>query len=231
MTSSARQDSRTLRSALHVAILLAAPMFFAGPCTASSATSSDASLLDMGLDRVPVLPEYCEYSQDGKHGFNINGLTPAHQQWLAVIGPTMHHIHHYCRGLKAAQKARNPLISAQQRASLYDSVVKEAAYVVERAPADFVLLPEIYLRMGQAMLGKGDVGSALEFFDKSRRVRPDYWPAYVELARTNLLLGRRGDAVAALKSGLQSSPEEANLKQALDRLTPASQRAKRARDK
>lgn len=174
---------------------------------------------EIGLDRVFVLPEYCDYSQDGKYGYNASNPTPAHQRWIALLGPALHHIHHYCRGLKAAQKARDVLIPPQLRMSLYESVIKECMYVVENSPSDLVLLPEIFLRMGQAAFANRDVGRALAFYEKSRQAKSDYWPAYIEIARTNLSFGRRDEAISALKAGLEVMPDEARLRQALDRLS------------
>jgi tetratricopeptide (TPR) repeat protein len=211
---------------LPIVPLLALTLFVGGARPADGLGGQAAGI---ALDRLMVLPEYCEYSQDGKYAYNSVNPSPAHQRWLTMLGSTLLHVHHYCRGLKAAMKARNPSIAPQTRMSLYGLAIREAGYVVERAPADFVLLPEIFLRMGQAAFEMGEVGTALAYFDRSRQTKPDYWPAYLEIARTNESFGRREEAKAALKAGLQAIPGNAQLMKALDHLSPPSDRIKRAK--
>lgn len=174
------------------------------------------------------LPAYCADSQDGTGGYDPGNFTPAQKRWVALMGSTFHHIHHYCRALRSAQKARDPTISQEMRASFFRSALADANYVVERAPPDFVLLPEIFLRMGQFHLGRGDIASALEYFEKSRQAKKDYWPAYVEIAKANLSIGRRQEAEAALKAGLEVMPTDSNLKQALEQLKAITGGAKKS---
>lgn len=187
--------------------------------------------IDMSLDALGALPEFCADAQFGKSGYyDPANYTPAQKRWVALMGGGFHHIHHYCWALDNAKKARDPLTSPQERGGLYNGAIKECLYVLNQAPRDFVLLPEIYLRMGQFALGREDIVSALEYFEKSYRTKPDYWPAYIEIAKTNLSFGRRQEAEAALKAGLAVSPDEPNLKQALAQLkaTPPARAKKPA---
>ena len=187
--------------------------------SASAAAQRPASgPIDMSLDALGALPDYCVDAQSGKGGYDPANYTPAQRRWVSLMGGGFHHIHHYCWALDNARKARNPLISPQDRRGLYSSAIKDCIYVLNQAPHDFVLLPEIYLRMGQFAMGRDDIVGALEYFEKSYRAKPDYWPAYVEVAKTNLSFGRRQEAEAALKAGLAVSPDEPNLKQALAQL-------------
>ena len=176
--------------------------------------------IDMSLDALVTLPAYCADAQSGSNGgrYDPANYTPAQQRWVALMGGGFHHIHHYCWALDMAKKARDPMTSQQQRRSFYSGAIKDCTYVLNQAPRDFVLLPEIYLRMGQFALGRDDIVGALEYFENSYRAKPDYWPPYVEIAKTNLSIGRRQEAEAALKAGLAVSPDEPNLKQALAQL-------------
>ena len=176
------------------------------------AQPADPGTIGQSLRNVFELPSFCDYVQEGKAGFD-------QAKGYALMGPTFHHIHHYCWALGNMRRAQNPTISEQERRGYCVGAIKDMQYVIARAPPDFVLLPEIFLRMGQAAFGSGDVPGALEYFDRSRRAKADYWPAYIEIARTNLSFGRRQAAEAALKAGLAASPDEPNLKQALAQLS------------
>jgi tetratricopeptide (TPR) repeat protein len=173
------------------------------------------------------LPAYCADAQSFAKSYDANYYTPAQKHWISLMGSAFHHIHHYCWALQQALWARNPDIGKEQRISIYGSALANCSYVVERVPPDFVLLPEIYLRMGQFTFESGDVANALEYFDKSRQAKADYWPAYVEIAKANMSIGRLQHAEAVLQAGLEVMPDNANLKQALDELKLTSAGTKR----
>jgi tetratricopeptide (TPR) repeat protein len=83
--------------------------------------------------------------------------------------------------------------------------------------------------MGQFTLEIGDIAGALEYFEKSRQAKRDYWPAYVEIANANMRIGRRTHAEAALKAGLEVMPDDPRLRQELKDLksTPIGPRTRR----
>ena len=191
-------------SSICTSILAAA----AGP----AAQPSGSGTIGQSLGSVFELPAFCDYVIESKAGFDA-------ARGYSLMGPTFHHIHHYCWALGNMRRAQDPTIGEQARRGYYAGAIKDMQYVIARATPDFVLLPEIFLRMGQAAVGSGDVAVALEYFESSRRAKADYWPAYIEIARTNLSFGRRQAAEAALKAGLAASPDEPNLKQALAQLS------------
>ena len=127
------------------------------------------------------------------------------------MGDTFWAIHHYCWALVNANRAKRAGISAQQRQGLYQAALNDCFYVLEHAKESFVLLPEIYLRMGQFAIGAGDLVRAMEYFGKSREAKADYWPAYQELAKVNLSIGRHAAAMGVLKEGLVAVPDQPDL--------------------
>jgi tetratricopeptide (TPR) repeat protein len=174
--------------------------------------------LNITRGEVALLPPYCPDSQTfGLQGFR-EGPHPKQQVWIAEMGQTFWAIHHYCWALVSASRAKRAGVSAQQRVGLYQAAIADSYYVLEHSQPDFVLLPEIYLRMGQFAIGAGDPVRAAEFFEKSRERKPDYWPAYVELANLNISLGRKQVALEAVQAGLLAVPDQANLKELLTRL-------------
>lgn len=154
------------------------------------------------------LPEYCPQT----NAYAGRTVTPDGQRlWLARLGPTYWHIHHYCWGLLKELRSRRVGIAVQEQRSLLESAIKECYYVLERAPPEFVLLPEIYLRIGQFHARLGRPVEALEAFERSRSAKADYWPAYLEGARLNDLLRRRDVALALLDAGIAIMPSEQRL--------------------
>lgn len=193
-----------------------------------AAQRTGGDIIGVSVPAVTRLPDYCADAQGGKSGYNPSNLTPAQTYWAGLMGNAFHHIHHYCWALDNLRKARDPMLTPQARAGLYRAVLSDCNYVIERSPPDFVLLPEIYLRMGQASFARSDIPGALDYFEKSRAAKPDYWPVYIEIAKTNLSFGRRQEAEAALNAGLALLPDEPNLKQALAQLKAAPARAAKA---
>jgi tetratricopeptide (TPR) repeat protein len=205
----ARGARRALASA--TCLLLAVP----------AAVAYDPTI-DGGTFRLAQLPAYCADAQSFAKSYDANN-----KRWVPLIGSTFLHIHHYCWALQESLRARDPDVGKELRMTLYGSALENCRYVVERAPPDFVLLPEIFLRMGQFTFERGDVANALEYFEKSRQAKAEYWPAYVEIAKANRSIGRLQHAEAALKAGLEVMPDNANLKQALDELKSASASTKK----
>ena len=205
-------------------------MSFRQALIAASVLMSQLALADTPLNITPgevaLLPPYCRDSQTfGLQGFR-EGPHPKQQVWIAEMGQTFWAIHHYCWALVSASRAKRAGVSPQQRVGLYQAAIADSFYVLEHAQPDFVLLPEIYLRMGQFAVGAGDPVRAAEFFEKSRDRKPDYWPAYVELVNLNLSLGRKQVAINTARAGLQAVPEQPNLKELLSKLTaPAPSKA------
>jgi tetratricopeptide (TPR) repeat protein len=127
-------------------------------------------------------------------------------------------MHHYCWALISANRAKRGGIAPQERRYLYQSAINDSFFVIENSQPDFVLLPEIYFRMGQYYSAMGDASRAMEMLQKSREIKADYWPAYLELAAINLALGRRQAAIDFLETGLQNSPGQAQLAAELQRI-------------
>jgi hypothetical protein len=171
----------------------------------------------VGRGELVRLPEYCA----SVHGWGEGSpWAPSVQQqrWIGLMGPTFWHVHHYCWGMLKALRAESIDVKPQMRSDLYASAISEAHYVLERATADFKLLPEIHFKVGQYQVALQRWAEALESFDRSRAMKPDYWPAYIEIAKVNLRLRRRDHAVEILKRGLDVMPGETRLTDALRRI-------------
>ena len=164
---------------------------------------------------VARLPEYCANAQSFAKTGIPGAPSPIQQHWLALMGETFWHLHHYCWALVSANRSEAAGVAPNHRVYLLNSAIADADYVVQRAPAQFPLLPEIFYRMGQYHLTAGRPAIAVSFFDKSRQAKPDYWPPYVELAKVSASLGKRSDAIAVLEEGLKLMPEQPQLTEAM----------------
>lgn len=158
------------------------------------------------------LPEYCAHTQT----FHKGG--PEYQRWIDRLGMGFSAMHHYCWGIIKAYRANTVAVGTQFQNSLLSDAVREIEYVVRNTPQDFILRPEVFLRGGQWAAMLGQHARALEYYQASVAAKPDYWPAYLEIANVNLAIRRRQHAIDALQLGLQHSPGQPALQGKLQSL-------------
>lgn len=170
---------------------------------------------------VAMLPKYCIYTQlfrDNVPG----GNDPAEiRRWYATMGDIFHAMHHYCWGLMYLNRATILARSAEVRRFNFDSAIVEFDYVLERAPGDFVLLPEILTKKGEAMLRQGRAPLAMTQFERAIELKPDYWPPYAQMSDYYSHNGDAERARSILKQGLAQSPEAKALQRRLRELDDA----------
>ncbi len=105
----------------------------------ASAQVSDAEIL--------MLPEYCQARFAGEK-------SAAYQSWQQRFGRTNFlHIHHYCYGLNAINKAKWEF-EPQKKAFYYKRAIREFDYVLKRWPKGFSLTSTamLYQQHAQTML-------------------------------------------------------------------------------
>lgn len=163
-------------------------------------------------EELALLPKYCPYTQSFPLGIKLGGDNhPAAQQWSATIGPTFMHLHHYCWALVELNRAHRSNTPAVIRNGLRNSALGNLWYVVERGEIDFVLLPEIYTLIGKTELLLNQPVKASAAFEKSRRQKPDYWPAYYYWAEYLYSKGKNKEALSITNEGIKHSPESRAL--------------------
>lgn len=128
-----------------------------------------------------LLPRYCLHTQVFRERLPA-GQDRETEAWYARMGPTFHMMHHYCWGLmksnRALMLARDP---ATRRFYLGDSI-NEFDWVLERAPVDFALLPEILTRKGENLIRLGSGPLGVPELERAIELKPNYWPAYAQLS-------------------------------------------------
>lgn len=200
-----------MRAAL-VAVLLALGAALAAPARAGDPFDT-LSITKGELARLPV---YCPHAWGYVHrGW---GNWEERERWDQRLGPTMRHMHHYCWSILKYNRAHGIGVSAQLKNALIESAIVEAHYLIDRAPADYIFLPEAVHRVGIYNFELGRWLVALDYFERARTIKPDYYPPYLEMANVNMSVGRKEDAIAALQAGLKVMPDEERLKEALKRI-------------
>ncbi|MEF8698920.1 MAG: tetratricopeptide repeat protein [Candidatus Accumulibacter sp. UW26] len=157
-----------------------------------------------------LIPRYCASAQ----GFGTNyERTPEGQQWAARLGRrSFHAIHHYCWGQINLQRALRSGTPRRERDYLLGTIIADYDYVLEHADPNFVLLPEILTRKGEVELLRSRPNDANRSFARARALKPDYWPAYSAWAEFLIYLGKKAEAKAIVKSGLEHSPDSRTLR-------------------
>jgi tetratricopeptide (TPR) repeat protein len=164
---------------------------------------------------VALLPEYCKYSQQFRERVPGGNNATEMRRWYALLGDTFHHAHHYCFGLMYTNRALHLARSKRVRDFYLGVAIKEYDYVLQRAPSDFPLLPEILTKKGENLirLGEGVLGE-LEL-QRALALKPDYSPAYGALSDYHRNLGDLDKARQVLEEGLTLAPDSGSLKRRL----------------
>lgn len=158
-------------------------------------------------EEMKLIPRYCVDTQGFKYGDAYYNTSPNAGKWVGMMGKGFWALHHYCWALINLQRAARHNITAQARKGILESVVDDAMYVVKNTPPDFILLPEILTRIGDAELRLAHPDNADKAFAHARELKPDYWPAYSHWAEFLMTTGRRPEALKIVGSGLGHSPE------------------------
>jgi tetratricopeptide (TPR) repeat protein len=151
--------------------------------------------------------------------------SPQSAYWNQRIGgqDMLWGMHHYCWALIHLRRAQAPGIEPRTRKYLREVAISDLHYVVREAnklrqPSSFVMLPELYYRIGDTHALLGNTAEAMVAFEQSRAVKPDYWPPYLGQAQMFEKAGMRKEARRLLEQGLQIMPGEPNLSAAYKRV-------------
>ena len=165
-----------------------------------------------------LLPEWCIDTQMGPYGLTESSgvnKSPRAQQWLALMGTDFWHMHHYCRGLTDLNRLKRADLSPRERISLMETAINEFTYVINNCKSTMPLMPEAFLLMGDVYVMRNEYAQASAAFERSRKLKPDYWPAYSRWADVLIGLKQFERARALLEEGLGYSPQQPVLLQKL----------------
>lgn len=161
-----------------------------------------------------LLPAYCVDTQGFNYGDATWNTSPRASYWVARMGPTFWHQHHYCWALIKWRRALEPGLSQQLRNGRLGDAIGDLEYVVRNATPDFPLLPEVFYRIGEIQLLLDNQVAAKEALDNAVRLKPDYWPAYLLWADALAKVKLTREAASHLELGLRRSPHSPQLRNA-----------------
>jgi hypothetical protein len=161
---------------------------------------------NISAGEMAALPEYCIDTQGFGYGDAFSRTSPRAAHWVGLMGPSFWHHHHYCWGLISMRRGLQPGASAAQRQSGLASAIPDFEYVIEHSAPDFVMLPEVYFRLGEVRLYLGDYVGAKQAFDSALARKADYWPAFQKWAEVLFNLRRKPEALLHLETGMRLSP-------------------------
>jgi hypothetical protein len=174
---------------------------------------------------VAMLPRWCIYTDTFRDRVP-GGQNPSMiARWRAQMGLTFDAMHHYCYALMKTNRAVLLAKDEQTRTFYLQDSIREFDYVLNHAPTDFVMLPEILARKGQNLirLGKGPVG--LIDLERAIELNPTYWPPYAYLSDYYKTEGDLKLARQWLEQGLARAPDATGLKRRLSELGAPEPRA------
>lgn len=158
-----------------------------------------------------MLPEWCLDTQSFGYGDAYSNTSPRAGHWIGLMGKTFWAAHHYCWAQIKIQRSRSIGMPPNTREYWLNSAVADMYYVVQNATPDFVLLPEVLVRIGEAYVTQENYAKANEVFEKARAVKPDYWPPYVRWAEVLVKFGKKQDGLELVERVLKVAPHDAEL--------------------
>lgn len=157
------------------------------------------------------LPAYCPDTMGFGYGDATYNTSPRAPYWVSMMGKGFWAMHHYCWALINLHRAQALPVSSPVRADLLKKVMGDYVYVINHTEANFVMLPEIYTRIGEASVLMSDYAGAHDAYGRARALKPDYWPAYSQWAEALIKRGLRADAEKIIVQGLQNAPDSTVL--------------------
>jgi len=167
---------------------------------------------------VALLPRYCPYTQLFRDHVPAGKNPDEVQRWYSILGETFHAMHHYCFGLMKTYRGVILAREEQWRRFYLRDAIEEFDYVIDRAPPDFVLLPEILMKKGENLIRLGQGGSGLTQLLRAIQLKPGYWPPYAVMSDYYKNTGDLKKAHEVLENGLSASPDAKALKERLANL-------------
>jgi hypothetical protein len=173
-----------------------------------------------------MLPEWCIDTQDGPYGSpSYSGgssvgksKSPRSDRWTAVFGGDFWHMHHHCRALYAERQLGRGDLIPKERVAKVSVAIGDYLYLVLKCKPTNPLMPEVYFRLGELYLRRGDRVMAADAFDRSRKLKPDYWPAYTSWVDELVRLRLFDTARKLIDEGLLYAPGNPQLLESQQRI-------------
>lgn len=186
----------------------------AGVLLAAACGLAEAASNPVTKEQYQLLPPYCR-----NQGFVARHLyrPTAEDEWKRRLGRDYINIHHYCWGLVHMLNAYKLGVTSGKGRAQFAEAVDDFQYTINATLGNgpstpgAVLLPEMYTKLGEALLALRDYNNAEASFRSARELNPAYVPPYVWWAQHLLKQGKSGEALAVAEEGMKNAPESKSL--------------------
>ncbi len=144
-----------------------------------------------------LLPFYCQPGFDKSRLGKIDGFN------------------HYCYAMNFINRSYKSGISETERTYYIEMAIREFQYVERRATPEFVLLPEMYVKMAELLGRLKRDPEAMEYYQKAIALKPSYSKIYASMSNFYRLRGDLKAAKQILEDGLKAAPKSKLLKRRL----------------
>lgn len=175
-----------------------------------------------------LLPAYCKYTQDFRERVPGGNNVAEIERLTALMGGVFIHMHHYCYGLVATNRATFFSRTPQERAQYLNTSLNEFDYVIQRAPPDFALLPEILTKKGENLIRLERGPQGLLDLQRAIEIKADYWPPYAAISDYFKETSQIAKAREWLEKGLSAAPDAKALVRRLADLDAAKEKRRTA---
>ena len=176
----------------------------------SSLGAQAAKPTDWTEAELALAAPFCIDTMGWKYGDATSKPSPRAGYWVGLMGTDFWHMHHYCVAMINLRRVnRFPLSNRNYQ---YGEVIADLQYVTRNSRPDFIMLPEVYARIGEVELLRNNPAAAAEAFDRARKLKPDFAPAYTHWARAQAKSGKRNEALALLREGLGHAPDSVPMR-------------------
>lgn len=194
-------------------------------CHADSLADVEQFLKDLGGPRrgheyeLSFLPPYCCKISSNRARFNEWKKWVRKFESKGARGRDHVHVHHYCEGLLALNRIFR---GVGKRSALLGVAESQFNYMISKCSPKFILMPEIYLKMGitQKLMGKD--GEAFKHFLQATKLKRDYVSAYIHIIDFFKEHQNYKKAIETARRGLKYSPNSKLLKAKLAELQSLS---------
>ena len=206
-----RSPSRNFLATPFPARLSALPLIVATALFFVSASANANKPDGITPTEMALIPKYCPDTNTFGHGGTADNMSPNAPKWVAMMGKGFWSLHHYCWALIQLLRADPPTVSKMYKTGMWRGALGDMQFVIDNSPPDFVLLPEIYTKMGEVALKLKEPRQAEMYLGKARALKPDYWPAYFRWAAYLKDAGHNAEAKRVTEEGLAHAPSSKTL--------------------
>ena len=166
---------------------------------------------DVTDGELALLPPFCYDTMGMRYGDKRTNRSPRASHWESLMGQSFWTMHHYCWAKINQRRILAPGTDPKFRMGLLGGVVGDLSFVINNSPSDFIMLPEVYSALGEVELLRKNPAAANGHFNTARKLKPSYPPPYQLWSEYLLTTGKKEEAKALLKAGLEHNSTAVSL--------------------